>query len=79
MVAVDTNVIVRLLTEDNREQGAYATSLFAAHQIWIAKTVLLEVSWVLTSVYKYRFESVREALESLIDFRTCVWKMSPRL
>jgi predicted nucleic-acid-binding protein len=66
MIAVDTNVIVRLLTQDNSEQAAYATSLFAANQIWIAKTVLLEVSWVLTSVYKYRFESVHEALENLI-------------
>jgi predicted nucleic-acid-binding protein len=66
MIAVDTNVIVRLLTQDDREQAAYAASLFAAHQIWIAKTVLLEVSWVLASFYKYRPEGVREALENLV-------------
>jgi predicted nucleic-acid-binding protein len=59
-------VIVRLLTQDDREQAANATSLFAAHQIWIAKTVLLEVSWVLTSVYQFRSESVREALAKLV-------------
>jgi predicted nucleic-acid-binding protein len=66
MIAVDTNVIVRLLTRDDLEQTAYAASLFAANQIWIAKTVLLEVNWALTSVYKYRPEGVREALENLV-------------
>jgi len=66
MIAVDTNVIVRLLTQDDPEQTACATSLFAANQIWIAKTVLLEVSWVLTSVYRLRSENVRKALENLV-------------
>jgi predicted nucleic-acid-binding protein len=66
MTAVDTNVIVRLLTQDDREQTAHAISLFAAHQIWIAKTVLLEVSWVLTSFYQYRPDGVRKALENLV-------------
>lgn len=66
MIAVDTNVIVRLLMQDDRKQAAYATSLFAANQIWIAKTVLLEVSWVLTSFYQYRPDGVRKALEDLM-------------
>jgi predicted nucleic-acid-binding protein len=66
MIAVDTNVIVRLLTQDDREQTVYAASLFAAHQIWIAKTVFLEVSWVLTSFYQYRPDGVRKALEDLM-------------
>jgi len=59
-------VIVRLLTRDDREQTVYAASLFAAQQIWIAKTVLLEVSWVLTSFYQYRPDGVRKALEDLM-------------
>lgn len=66
MLAVDTNVIVRLLTQDDRKQAAAATSLFDAHQIWIAKTVLLEINWVLKSVHRYRPEGVREALKSLM-------------
>lgn len=66
MIAVDTNVIVRLLMQDDRKQTPCAASLFAAHQVWIAKTVLLEVSWVLASFYKYRPEGVREALENLV-------------
>ena len=49
MTAVDTNVLVRLLTEDDREQAAAARSLFEKASIWIAKTVLLETAWVLRS------------------------------
>ena len=66
MIAVDTNVIVRLLVQDDAKQAASAASLFEASQIWIAKTVILETSWVLVSVYRYPDESVREALTKLI-------------
>ena len=52
MTAVDTNVVIRLLTADDPKQAAAATSLFAAGPIWIAKTVLLETGWVLQSGYR---------------------------
>ena len=66
MTAVDTNVIVRLLTQDDRKQAGYAGSLFAAEQVWISKSVLLETSWVLESVYRFSAASVREALTKLL-------------
>jgi predicted nucleic-acid-binding protein len=47
MIAVDTNVLVRLLTGDDSKQEAAARSLFTRESIWIAKTVLLETAWVL--------------------------------
>ena len=53
MIAVDTNVLVRLLTGDDLKQAAAARSLFAAGPIWIAKTVLLETAWVLRSLYGF--------------------------
>jgi predicted nucleic-acid-binding protein len=62
MLAVDTNVLVRLLTEDDPTQAAAARALFAAESIWIAKTVLLEASWVLRTVYGFEEDAVREAL-----------------
>ena len=42
MTAVDTNVVVRLLTGDDPAQEAAARALFESGPIWIAKTVLLE-------------------------------------
>jgi predicted nucleic-acid-binding protein len=51
MVAVDTNVVVRLLTKDDPAQASLAMALFGAEEIWVSKTVLLETEWVLRSVY----------------------------
>jgi predicted nucleic-acid-binding protein len=66
MIAVDTNVLVRLLTEDDPEQTAAARSLFATAPIWIAKTVLLETGWVLRSVYGFEESVIREAFIRLL-------------
>ena len=43
MLAVDTNVIVRIVTQDDPEQAQRAVALFEHEAIFIAKTVLLEV------------------------------------
>jgi predicted nucleic-acid-binding protein len=66
VVAVDTNVIVRLLTQDERKQAVSATAIFAEEAVWIGKTVLLETAWVLKSSYGYRPEAVRNALSMLL-------------
>jgi predicted nucleic-acid-binding protein len=66
MVAVDTNVVVRLLTGDDPAQTAAAQSLFDTQPIWIAKTVLLETAWVLRSLYGFEASAVREAIRGLL-------------
>jgi predicted nucleic-acid-binding protein len=66
MIAVDTNVLVRLLTGDDAKQAATARSLFAAGPIWIAKTVLLETGWVLRSLYGFEESAVRDAFTKLL-------------
>lgn len=52
MIAVDTNVLVRLLTGDDPAQTKRAADLFARENIFIAKTVLLETEWVLRYSYE---------------------------
>jgi predicted nucleic-acid-binding protein len=69
MTAVDTNVLVRLLTGDDAEQSAAAKSLLAAESIWIAKTVLLETGWVLRSVYGFDEDAIRNALGKLLGLK----------
>ncbi|HXN47353.1 MAG TPA: type II toxin-antitoxin system VapC family toxin [Bryobacteraceae bacterium] len=66
MTAVDTNVVVRLLTGDDAKQAAAARALFAAEPIWIAKTVLLETGWVLRSLYGFDTGAIRDALRGLL-------------
>jgi predicted nucleic-acid-binding protein len=69
MVAVDTNVLVRLLTEDDAKQAAAARSLFVAESIWIAKTVLLETGWVLRSLYGFDESAIRNAFIRLLGLK----------
>lgn len=65
MIAVDTNVLVRLLTADDPKQLAAARSLFASDPIWVAKTVLLETGWVLRSLYGFE-TAIHEAFTKLL-------------
>jgi len=52
MHAVDTNVVVRLLTGDDALQTKRAAALFKKEKIFIPKTVLLETEWVLRRLYR---------------------------
>jgi predicted nucleic-acid-binding protein len=69
MTAVDTNVLVRLLTGDDPAQERAARLLFESGRIWIAKTVLLETAWVLRSLYGFEEEAIRAALTKLLGLR----------
>jgi predicted nucleic-acid-binding protein len=69
MTAVDTNVVVRLLTGDDPKQAAAAKGLFASEPIWIAKTVLLETGWVLRSLYGYDGKTIHDAFIKLLGLK----------
>lgn len=49
MIAIDTNVLVRLLIVDDTVQCASARALVESHRVLILRTVLLEAEWVLRS------------------------------
>lgn len=51
MIAVDTNVIVRLIVNDDDAQVAVARRLMQRGEILVTSTVVLETEWVLRSVY----------------------------
>jgi len=69
MTAVDTNVIVRLLVEDDARQAAAARAVFEGGPVWIAKTVLLETEWVLRSLYQLDVAEIQVALRRLAGLR----------
>lgn len=66
MIAVDTNVIVRLLTQDEPTQAVKARRLFEGESIMLAKTVLLESEWVLHSLYGFEPARIAESFAALI-------------
>jgi predicted nucleic-acid-binding protein len=70
MIAVDTNVLVRLLTGDEPRQATAARALFtAAEPVWIAKTVLLETGWVLRSLYGFEESAIGDAFTKLLGLK----------
>lgn len=52
MIALDTNVVVRLLVDDHPEQTRRARRLIEANTVLILPTVLLESEWVLRGAYR---------------------------
>jgi predicted nucleic-acid-binding protein len=79
MTAVDTNVLVRLLTGDEPRQAAAARTLFATGPIWIAKTVFLETAWVLRSLYGFEESAIRSAFTKLLGLKSVQVEDEPSL
>ena len=66
MQAVDTNVLIRLVTRDDAKQVA-AAEAFVARGAWVPHLVLAEATWVLTSVYDRGPEEIATAVEMLLN------------
>jgi predicted nucleic-acid-binding protein len=65
MRAVDTNVLVRLMTRDDAKQVA-AAEAFVASGAWVPHLALAEATWVLASVYHRRPEAIATAIDMLL-------------
>lgn len=65
MRAVDTNVLVRLITRDHPKQVASAED-FVARGAWVSLLALAETTWVLSAVYDREPGDVALAVEMLL-------------
>ena len=66
MRAVDTNVLVRLMTRDDARQVAVAED-FVATGAWVPHLAVAEATWVLASVYDREPEAIATAVEMLLS------------
>jgi predicted nucleic-acid-binding protein len=66
MRAVDTNVLVRLVTRDDAKQAARAEA-FVASGAWVPQLAVAEATWVLASVYNRAPEAIATAVEMLLS------------
>ncbi len=70
MIAIDTNVLVRLLVDDSNatvqcEQARNLVNIYC--DLWVSKIVLVETVWVLESIYRLNKEQVILVLEKLVQ------------
>ena len=70
MLAIDTNVIVRYLVNDDPKQAAIARKLIDGRAVWVSRTVLLESEWVLRSGYDLEATKVTAALRDFLALPT---------
>jgi predicted nucleic-acid-binding protein len=68
MRAVDTNVLVRLITRDDKRQVESAEE-FISKGAWVSHLVLAETAWVLDSVYDRTREEIAQAVEMLLNHK----------
>ena len=66
MISVDTNIIVRLLTQDDESQFNQSVELFKSNNVFIPDTVILETEWVLRFAYKFKPPEICAALRNLL-------------
>jgi predicted nucleic-acid-binding protein len=71
MRAVDTNVLVRLITRDHPSQTA-AAEAFVSRGAWVSHLVLVETTWVLDSVFGLDHSQLAKAVEMLLSHRDLV-------
>lgn len=74
MAALDTNVLVRLLVEDDAAQFAYAKALVSRTQqrnetLFVPVTVMLELEWVLRARYGFAKSAILKTLNALLETR----------
>ena len=72
MPALDTNVLVRYVVQDDQAQLAEARRLIRkcvadGQTLFVSVTVALELEWVLRASFEYAKDEVMEALSSLFS------------
>ena len=68
MRAIDTNVLVRLITRDDLRQ-AKSADRFVEKGAWVSVLALAEAVWVLGTVYEFSAADLATALHMLLNHK----------
>ena len=84
MAALDTNVLVRWLTDDDAKQSVIVARLFELaiekdERLFVPATVILETEWVLRSRYRFDKPLVTAALDVLLGVTELEFQTEPAL
>lgn len=70
MIGLDTNVLVRYITQDDNKQAALANSLIEglndATPGYVTLVTVIELSWVLESAYNFTRQQFAEVMQTLM-------------
>ena len=66
MRAIETDVLVRIITRDDRRQLVAAED-FIKKGAWVSHLALAEATWILASVYERNVSEIGTAVEMLLN------------
>jgi predicted nucleic-acid-binding protein len=66
VIAVDTNVLVRYLVEDDVVQTDRAEAVLRSGAVTVPNTVLLEAEWVLRTSYRFNRAAIADGINKLL-------------
>lgn len=71
MIALDTNVLVRFLTQDDPAQAQLANDLIGkltpGSPAFVCREVMIEVVWVLERAYRFDRQTIAQALDAVLE------------
>ena len=84
MASLDTNVLVRLLVDDDHRQLVHAKNLIQAtseqgEMLFVPVTVVLELEWVLRSAYEMAKPTILGAFVALLETRELRFQFEPAI
>jgi len=66
MIGIDTNLLVRIFTNDDPIQASRAVKVLQSGDLYITKTVLLETEWVLRHAYEIEKANIKKGFLKLL-------------
>lgn len=66
MIGIDTNLLVRLFTNDDKAQAQRVVTLLENNHVFVAKSVFLETEWVLRYTYDLSSKVILQAFKNLL-------------
>jgi predicted nucleic-acid-binding protein len=78
MIALDTNILARLVTNDDPVQASQAVSLIdTGSALFVPLTVTLELEWVLRGAYSLDKPAIVRSFEALLSVRNMHFEKQP--
>jgi len=83
MIGIDTNVLVRFLVQDDPEQSAEASAIFAGLTEeapgFLPREVMVELVWVLERAYRLPRGDIADAIDGLLSSREILVEAADRV
>jgi predicted nucleic-acid-binding protein len=80
VIALDTNILARLVTNDDPVQARQAAALIdSGEALFVPASVMLELEWVLRGAYGLEVVAIVRSFEALLSIRHLHFERRPEL